>query len=246
VMLPVVMLLLRRRRWKQLLPFFAISLNFGLQSLLRGTSHDNAYTFRFTLAALRATVPYYAGRVFLIPYLGFLVAALALLARNRRTWFGLGMMALFLLPLFFLPGRLFSAYCYLPFTGLAIALSGADARVLIVGLVLWFPWNLHELRLRQRETLSRDSEIRGWMTAAQRFADSHEKVDAFVFSGAPAEFNQWGIEGALEYFYSRDDLVVRWAEDPEGKNLMATKRVAFIQWDAARKRADIKVIGPGH
>jgi len=32
------------------------------------------------------------------------------------------MMALFLAPLLFLPGRVFSAYCYLPFAGLAIAL----------------------------------------------------------------------------------------------------------------------------
>jgi len=59
-----------------------------------------------------------------MPYAGFLLPLGALFSRNRRTWFGLAAMALFFFPLLFLPGRLFSAYCYVPFIGLAIALSG--------------------------------------------------------------------------------------------------------------------------
>jgi hypothetical protein len=102
--------------------------------------------------------------------------------------------------------------------------------------------NIHELRLRQRETLARDSEIRTWMAAARNFADSQQKVDAFVFSGAPTEFHQWGIEGALKYFYGRNDLIVRWSEDAQARDLLARKRVALIEWDAFRKRADIRVI----
>jgi len=246
VMLPAVFLVLEatapsRSRLVRLLPFLAISLWFGIQGMLRNPNHDNDYTFRFTLAALAETLPFYACRIFLIPYLGFLVL---LLARNRRTWFGLGMMALFFLPLLFLPGRMFSAYCYLPFAGLAIALSGLNAPALVVMVLLWLPMDLHQLRIRQRETLARDADIRMWMSAAERFADSREKVDAFVFSGAPAEFHQWGVEGALKYFYGRNDLIVKWAEDPQAKELMAAKRVALIEWDAARRRADIRVVGP--
>jgi hypothetical protein len=209
--------------------------------VLRNPNHDNDYTFRFTLAALGKTLPYYAGRVFLIPYLGFLVP---LLARNRRTWFGLSMMMLFFVPMFFLPGRMFSAYCYLPFAGLAIALSGVNAAALAVAVLLWLPMDIHELRVRQRETLARDADIRTWMTAAGRFAESREKVDGFVFSGAPAEFHQWGIEGALKYFYGRNDLTVRWVEDPQARELMAARRVAVIEWDAMRKRAGVRVVGP--
>jgi hypothetical protein len=244
VMLPLVLLLSQPRRWKQLIPFFAISLNFGLQGLLRTSNQSNDYTFHLTLDALRKTLPFYAGRVFLLPYLGFVLPAFALLVRNRRVWFGLAMMLIFFAPLLFLPGRIFSAYCYLPFTGLAIALSGVSAAPLVLGLALWMPMNLRELRVRQRETLARDADIRTWMAAARDFADSHEKVDAFVYSGAPADFHAWGVEGALKYFYSRPDLVVRWSEDPQARELLATKRVGFIQWDAARQRADIRVIAP--
>ena len=246
VVLPVVLVCCewcygKRRQWWRLVPFFAVSLSFGLQGMLRNPNVDNDYTFRFTLAAIEKTLPYYAGRVFLIPWAGVAVAGLAFAARDRRVWFGLAMMALFFVPMLFLPGRVFSAYCYLPFMGLAVALSGVNAAALALGVALWMPMNVHELRVRSRETLERDAEIRTWMSAVQRFADSGEKVDAFVYSGAPREFHQWGIEGALKYFYSRLGLVVKWSEDPAARELMATKRVALISWDG--QRAEIRVVG---
>jgi hypothetical protein len=248
VMLPLVLLCCElwfgKRRWKYLAPFFAVSLSFGLQGLLRNPNRDNDYTFRFTLAALEQTLPYYASRVFLIPYAGFAVALLALTARNRRTWFGLTMMALFLAPMLFLPGRIFSAYCYLPFTGLAIALSGVPAPALLAAVLLWMPINIHEFRLRRREILARDFEIRTWMGAVQRFAESHEKASAFLFSGAPAGFHQWGIEGALKYFYPRPDLVIRSLDDPQAAKLMSSERVALIEWDAATRRAAVRLMAP--
>ena len=49
----------------------------------------------------------------------FLIA-LPLLIRDRRLWFGAAMLFLFFVPLLFLPGRLYAAYCYLPLAGLAI------------------------------------------------------------------------------------------------------------------------------
>jgi hypothetical protein len=246
VMLPVVLACCEfwwgKRRWKVLAPFFVVSASFGLQGVLRNPNVDNDYTFRFTLAALEKTLPFYAGRVFLIPWLGVTVVGLAAVVRDRRVWFGLSMMALFFAPMMFLPGRMFGAYCYLPFAGLAIALSGVNAPALALAVALWMPMNVHELRVRRRETLARDADIRAWMDAAQRFAASKEKVDAFVFAGAPSEFHQWGIEGALKYFYSRLDLTVKSREDPAAQELMATKRVALIEWDAFSKRAAVRVV----
>src|ERR1017187_10199359 len=133
VMLPAVLLAFEicfgQLRWQPLVPFFLTSLSFGVQGILGNPNQDNDYTFRFTAAALARTSVFYAGRVFLIPYLGFVVPLFALLARNhmssaRRTWFGLAAMGLFFSPLLFLPGRMFSAYCYLPFAGLGIAMTG--------------------------------------------------------------------------------------------------------------------------
>ena len=66
---------------------------------------DNDYVFRFTPAAVATTCAYYAGRIFLVPYLGFLAPLGAVLARNRRVWFGLATAALLPLPLLRTPSR---------------------------------------------------------------------------------------------------------------------------------------------
>jgi hypothetical protein len=118
-----------------------------LQSIFLNPNRDNDYTFRFTWAALALTAPFYAGRLFLVPYLGFVVPLLALFARNRRTWFGLSAMALFFFPMLFLPAA-FSAPTLLPLTGLAIALTGlaeaASPAALAVFALLMLPLDLGE------------------------------------------------------------------------------------------------------
>jgi len=158
-------------------------------------------------------------------------------------------MGLFLLPVLFLPGRMFSAYCYLPFAGLAIAITGlaegASPAALALFLAMWLPMDFHELRLRRRDTLANDDEVRTWMTGVRRFAAGADRVDAFVFSGTPAGFQHWGVEGALKYFYERGDLTVKPSGEPDAAALVATRRVALLNWDAARKRLDIVIRGPG-
>ena len=184
VMLPAVLLAYEmwfgKRRWKPLAPFFLVSLSFGVQGILGNPNRDNDYTFRFTAAALAKTSVFYAGRVFLIPYLGFVVPVFALVARNRRTWLGLTAMGLFLFPVLFLPGRVFSAYCYLPFAFLAIALTGVGEALspaaLGLFLALWLPMDFHEWRMRRRETLANDNEVRTWMDTVGRFAAGNQRV----------------------------------------------------------------------
>jgi hypothetical protein len=253
VMLPVVLLAYEmwfgKRRWKPLAPFFLVSLSFGVQGILGNPNRDNDYTFRFTAGALAKTSVFYAGRVFLIPYLGFVIPAFALVARNRRTWFGLAAMGLFLFPVLFLPGRIFSAYCYLPFAFVSIALTGVGEALspaaLGLFLALWLPMDIHELRLRRRDTLAKNSEVRTWMDTVGRFASGKPKVDTFVFSGAPEGFHQWGVEGTLKYYYERSDLTVKSIADPQAAALMQAGRVALLNWDAGRKRLDIAMRGPG-
>jgi hypothetical protein len=245
VMLPVVLACYEfwfgNRRWKPLIAFFLASLSFGLQGLLRNPNQDNDYTFRFTLDALWKTGSYYAGRIFLVPYAGFAVVVLALTARNRRTWFGLAMLGIFFLPLLFLPGRLFSAYCYVPFIGLAIALTGLPTigRPLWVALffALWLPVDYRELRSSRSQTLARDADVRTWMTTAGAFVNSAPPIDAWIFSGAPEGFHQWGIEGALKYFLNKSELNVHAMDDPAAQSLHG--RVAMLTWDGAAHRLDV-------
>ncbi len=253
VMLPAVLLgyemWFGKRRWKLLAPFFLASLSFGVQGILGNPNRDNDYTFRFTAAALAKTSVFYAGRVFLIPYLGFVVPIFALVARNRRTWLGLAAMGLFLFPVLFLPGRVFSAYCYLPFAFLAIALTGVGEALspaaLGLFLALWLPMDLHEWRMRRRETLANDSQVRTWMDTVGRFAAGNQRVGAFVFSGAPEGFHQWGVEGTLKYYYERSDLTVKPIGDPDIAALMQSRPVALLNWDASLKRLDIVMRGQG-
>ena len=112
-------------------------------------------------------------------------------------------------------------------------------------LALWLPMDIHELRLRRRDTLANDGEVRTWMNAVGAFAAGHPRVDAFVFSGTPAGFHPWGVEGALKYFYERTDITVKRAGEPDAAALMESRRVALLIWDAGRKRLDILVRGPG-
>jgi len=105
--------------------------------------------------------------------------------------------------------------------------------------------DLHELRLRWRETLANDDEVHTWMSGVRRFAARGERVDAFVFSGTPAGFERWGVVGALQYFYERSDLTVRYVGDDDAAALAQTRRVALLNWDEGRKRLDIVVRGPG-
>ena len=253
VMLPAVLacyeIWLGERRWKPLVPFFLASLSFGLQGLALNPNKDNDYTFRFTLPALLKTSTYYAGRIFLVPYLGFLAVLAAIPGRNRRTWFGLAMAFLLFFPLLFLPGRIFSAYCYVPFTGLALALSGLAEAVgpvpVAVFLVLFAPLALHELRARRNVTLARDNQIRGWVTAVLDFAKTAPPIDAVVWNGRIPNFGDWGEEGALYYAFHKPDLKIAYADDPAAADLLEHARVAYVAWNPALNRATLAVHGPG-
>jgi hypothetical protein len=263
-----------KRRWMRLAPFFLASLSFGLQALLLNPNRDNDYTFRFTTAALTRTVRFYSAQVFLVPYLGLLVPVAALVWTNRRTWFGLAMMALFFLPLLFLSGRIFSAYCYLPFTGLALAFAGiadggqasaraalkrrwsGDPRVgsgaeaprgrkptpqgpsMVLFLLLALPQDVHVFRLKRRETLARDREIRSWITAVANFAKTGQHPGVFLYDGAPNGFARWGVEGAVKYLFPRMDIKVQPASEP----MPATRPAALLRWNAAASRLDIETL----
>jgi hypothetical protein len=247
VMLPLVLACYEvwfgKRRWKPLVPFFAASLSFGLQGLLLNPRQVDEYTFRFTLATLTKTSVFYAGHVFLVPYLGFVLPLAFLVCRNWRMRFGLVMMGLFFLPLLFLPGRMFAAYCYLPFIGLAIAIAGIaetlDPVWVGIFLLACLPLDLHWLRVQQRVTLAGDNEVREWVGTLVGFAKSNPAVDEFVAVGAPTNLARWGVEGAVKYVFHRLDVKVSCVEDPEAARILESERVAVLRWDGVRHKLEI-------
>src|ERR1039457_6823996 len=145
VMLPAVLacyeIWFGKRQWRPLIPFFLVSLSFGLQGIFRNPNQDNDYAFRFTPAALAASAKFYAAELFGIPLAGFALLALPAVRRDRRLWLGVAATMLFFVPLVFLPGRLFSAYWYVPLIGVAMALSSlADARYGVLAAVFLAAW----------------------------------------------------------------------------------------------------------
>ena len=242
VMLPLALVCYEmwfgKRRWMRLAPWFAASLSFGLQGIFMNPNRDNDYTFRFTPAALLRTSVFYSARLFLVPYAGFVLPLAAWISRNRRTWFGLAMMTLFFVPLLFLPGRMANAYCYVPFTGLAIALTGiaetASPAAVLLFFLLWIPQDLHWLRTQRSETLARASEVREWMGTLAAFAKTAPAVDEVVYSGHPTGFAGWGVEGAVKYLFNRGDLKIS-----EGSSAGPSASAILLDWDPVRKKLDI-------
>lgn len=242
VMLPLVLAWYEvwsgRRRWAPLVPFAAASLWFAVQALVLSPVEAPAYRFHWSRGALAQTVPFYAGRVFLAPYAGFLLPVAAAVARSRRAWFGLGMMALFFFPLVCLPGRIFSAYCYVPFIGLAVALAGLAERVkmpaMTVLLVAWMALDIHSLRAQSAVTLRQDRDIREWMTAAGHFARSRPEVHEYVYDGLPEGFYPFGAEATLRYYRRTLDVPLAPAGSPEEAGFGRNGPVALLRWDGHR------------
>ena len=253
VMLPAVLasyeFWLGRKRWKPLVPFFLVSLSFGMQGLLFNPNRDNDYTFRFTPAALAVTSTFYAAKLFLIPYAGFAFLAIPFLTRDRRAWFGLTALLLFFFPLAFLPGRLFGAYCYLPLTGAAVALAFLFERrpwfLAAAFFLLWIPWNYVNLRQDRKQALAIAAENRRYVTALGDFARNTPDIHTFVYDGRPPALNVWGIRGALQHFYRRFDLRLASIDDPDGQAALHDPSLAVLSWDQPRSQLQIVARHPG-
>lgn len=240
VMLPVVLALyefrMGKRQWKALAPFFAASISFGAQALWMSPHRDDDYTFRFTGAALARTATFYGSRVLLASYAAVLLPVAAW--RNRRAWFGLAVMAIFFLPMLFLPGRMNGAYCYVPFIGLGIALSGIfenwPRAAVPAALLLWAPLDIHALRVQRNVTLARDQAAKAWVTTLAAYGAAHPATEALVFDGGPEGFARWGMEGAVKFVFHRLDPRLSAMAEP-----VSAGNSAVLRWDSANHRLDI-------
>ena len=252
VMLPAVLacyeLWFGKRQWRPLIPFFLVSLSFGLQGIFRNPNQDNDYTFRFTPAALAAGAKFYAAELFGIPFAGFALLALPFVRRDRRVWLGVAATVLFLVPLVFLPGRLFSAYWYVPLIGVAMALSSlADTRygfLAAVFLAAWLPWNYVDLRDYRREKLAEDADSRDYVAQLQAAAASFQGIPIFLYRGLPAAFPPWGTAGALRYLLPEVNVKVYPMEGRTAAQILQSPAIATLVWVQPSHKLGIAVHYP--
>ena len=244
VMLPAVLVVYEYwfggRKFKILIPFLLVSLSFGLQGLLRNPNKDNDYTLRFTLDALRRTIPFYANRFLMVRFGGLALFGLALM-KDRRIWFGLAAMSLLMVTLLFLPARLYEAYLYLPLAFAAIALAAAAAHVnpvwAWIALAVWMPFNMRELRRESREKLERDDQAFAFVSEILTWTKHNPEALTFVFDGEPEGFQHWGVRAAWDIAHHAAGPVRVWFIDwPERKRALATETVA-VGWHMGQERS---------
>jgi len=251
VMVPVVLaayeLLLGERRWKRLIPFLAVSLSFGLQGIIvnhRERAHT-MYALHFSLRFFWMTSSFYASKLLLARYLGFAVLALPFLVRDRRVWFGLALLVLFLVPLIPLTGRMVEVYLYLPLAGAAIILAslatGPRAYCLAVFLAIWIPWNYLHSRSGRRNEIAMAEENRAYIADLRDYLRTSPGVRVFLFDGYPRALGAWGVSGALKYF------AVEPATPYDVANAdfrQALPDAPLLQWDDAARRLIIRKPSP--
>jgi hypothetical protein len=251
VMLPAVLVVYEywfgERKFKVLIPFLLASLNFGIQGVLLNPNKDNDYTLRFTFDALRHTLPFYAKRFLLFPLSGVLLFGLAFV-RDRRIGFGLAAISLLMVPLLFLPGRLFEAYAYLPLAFASIAIAAAASRFspvwLWIALAIWMPFNLRQLRHERRATLEADDQAFAFVDTVEKWVRRNPDVSTFVYDGMPPGFHAWGVTGAWNIVHGQIELQALFAGWPETDKILPTQTVAYGVWDARRKLLAISVRPP--
>ena len=252
VFLPIVLLAYEyyfgRRRFLVLIPFFLVSLSFGLQGLILNPNKNNDYTFRFSLNALRATIPFYTQRFLLFPFSGLLLLPLAFI-RDRRVWFGLIATLCFLFTLLFLPGRLFEAYTYLPLACATIALSAAATRLhprwVLIALILWLPWNIRQLRRESRAMLAFDDAAAAYVDQLTAWAPKHPEIRTYIFNGMPGAYHHWGVTGAWNLAHHTVGYPAYWYEWPDAVKALATDAVAVGTWNPKTAALDIRIHSPG-
>jgi hypothetical protein len=247
VMLPAVLacyeLWFGQKRWKRLLPFFAVSLLFGLQALIIRPHPGTHYELRFGWAAQAAAADFYASSLFFLPYAGLALIPLPFLIRDRRLWFGFAAMCLLIFPLLALPAHLFAVYWYVPLIGAAIMLASlADSRYRVIVallLVLWIPWDFLQFRELRRLNERREQQNRAYVTEVEKYARVHPDQRVFLFDRFPEGFELWGLTGALTCIFHRVGTVARHINDPGAQRLLDSGEAAWLHWNSIWARLDI-------
>ena len=246
VALPFVLFLyeywLGERRWKALIPHVALAVLFTAQAFFAQGGRGGDYGIRLTPVTLWQTVDFYATALLRAPHLGFAVLALPLFLKDKRLWFGLSMMLLFLAPMLAVPGRLFEAYLYLPLAGLAIVFASIVTRWPLAAalLIAWLPLQYRELRTLRTAAIAEADETRAFTTKVQELGRELKDLDTVLIDTYPAKMRRWGIEGAVRLALGRDDVNYIYLEDTAHAEPADNAKLALLRWNPARNELFIQ------
>jgi hypothetical protein len=247
VMLPAVLaayeLLLGNRNWKRLIPYFAISLNFGLQGLLENRRHaEYGYTLHFTPGDLGTSLTYYATELLLNPYFCVLLLIVVVLARDARVYFGFLTMLFLLFPMLPLTGRWFSVYWYVPMIGVSLivaALCAAGQRWLVVGaMACWLLGNYALLQQKQKVILDAANDNRTYFDSLTALARHDPGIRVFGCDNLPDEMYIWGVEGSVSLLFGYNRRVYLLPSE-EFEAAARHEKSCVLGWESGPRRLKI-------
>jgi hypothetical protein len=172
-----------------------------------------------------------------------LLLILPLFFRDRRFLYGLTGFCALLLPMVLLPGRLFSAYLYVPLFSLAIAVAVLAARqttaVLAIFFLLWLPWNYLNLRRQRNVVLADARDRRAFTQQLTAFNQAHPRILSYVYAGAPV--NAYGSHAIVKLAHPVG-APIRFAglEDPTLPNILNGNSLAIVSWDQTKLRTVVR------
>ena len=256
VMLPVCVLAIELwfggGKWWRPIPFFLVSLSFGLQAILanRGAP-QGTYALSLAPADLWKTIYFYSSQIWLVPFFGLLILAVPFLERKRSVWFGLALFGAALMPVLILPNRISGAYLYLPLAGLAIATANfAEGKPLLpvaIVLGLWFPFNIYHLFRNQTVLLRQAAANRSYVQTLTAAARKLPPNTAYVYDSNPEQFHFWGIQAVLRQTLNKSDAEIRLkaVDTSEGFQLLLDPNTAHLRWMPEQTRLNIVRRPPG-
>lgn len=216
VMLPLALtayeFLLGAGRWKRLIPYYAISLNFGVQALLY-KAPETVYTLHFTPPALLTSTVFYGAALLSGPAVILLALAVPQTARDRRFWWGLVSGVCLLAPMLALPGRLFAVYWYVPMIGMTVAAAALAAQAprwtLAIGLAVWMAVNYAQVRDAGQALLKEEEEARQYAKDVESYARQNPGRKVILYDGTPEGIKSWGLESLVQFDWKSNTPKVR-------------------------------------
>ncbi len=237
IMLPAAFaayeLFLGGRRWKRLAPSFALAATLGVQALVNNAGRDSDYTLRFDPASLWQCLTFYSGQLLLVPFAGFAILLLPFLARDRRGWFGTAAFGVLMIPMLLLPGRLSSAYLYVPLIGIAISMGVLAAlypRVVVAALLLlWIPWNFVNMRRLRNTEMARADSARVYVANVIKAAQKYPGINEYLYHDIPMA--GYGIRGTVGMVRpGRGEAKTLAVEDHTAPSAFASQPTILLDW----------------
>jgi hypothetical protein len=247
LMLPVVLLLYEwffgreknagKLRWQPLVPFFLVSLLFGLQALQTPPGPESGYTLHLTASNIWTAIAFYSGKLLYAPFSGLVVSIGLLFLRQRLITWGILSFWITLIVMFGFPARESGAYLYVPMVFFAVAVAAvAQSRPwwAVLFLVLWIPASYERLLSERKPLIAYHYEHLPYVNQVLQSLADHPRVGIVIFEGTPADFEIWGQHGLFPFALHRWDLPVYPASDPNAPKLIRRPDAYLFTWDNVR------------